>query len=416
MKDLHPFLRRPLSAEAQATLAYLIRLRRGGELAPPTIRELARETSMLEATVRTAAEELHERRLVVVAVPGTVAPICWPRLASIKGRRFAMRLADQLQTAGVTVPAQVADRWEEAEELGDWEGMEDRFGGAEGPLGQMGRALVLAHKGELGESLELCRRVAAATVETALVPLLARMSGWLDRMLTAAGDPAAPAVAHALPSSENEEAERFFHQAWHAEVLRNREAAASGYVKALRADPGYDRARIRYARVLYEMGHTEQSLSELKRLATARPGLAAAHLVRAELMIELAQAGSPPPSWAEETAEHLRMAEQCRNANMGAVHCLRARLRLLTGDPAGAAEAARAAIAAQPGDAEGYHVLGNALAADGEITPAAWAQASALLCDHEHSQAAQALFALRQVPGLAAEVPHARQLIDETWQ
>ena len=93
-----------------------------------------------------------------------------------------------------------------------------------------------------------------------------------------------------------------------------------------------------------------------------------------------------------------------------------ARALIAEGEPQQAVAHAKRAIALAPELGEAYHWLGQALTAMGELLEAAWAEAAALLADHQMAVAAEALFNLRQAPSVAAQVPHARLFIDAAWQ
>jgi tetratricopeptide (TPR) repeat protein len=413
MPEIHVLIRRPLSEGAQRVLGYLLARRRQGRLVPPIIRDAAEELETLAPAVRQAAEELHERRLAVLDEAGILAPIRWPLLTAIKGRGWSMSLAEQLAEVGAEVPGEIEAAWGEAEKTGEWPAAEAT---GDAPADQAWLALRAAQHGDATLALEACRRCAEATIATGVVLLMARLAGWMDRILTATGSPQAPAVRFELPMSDNERAQQAFVAGWQAELIRNRERAQAAYVEALRADPGFDRARLRYAQVTFDLGGADVALAELLRLTQARPRLGAAHLLRAELILELVEAGADLQRWNEQVELHIAAALGDANADHGRAWALRSRKLMAEGKGEEAAEAARRAIALQPGCAEYYHLLGSALAPAGDLVAAAWAEAAGVLADHEFTAAAQALFTLRQLPQVASAVPHGRQLIDETWQ
>lgn len=413
MAGIHPLIRRPLSEEATQLLGYLLRRRREGHLQPPLVRDAADELDVLVPAVRTGAEELHERRLAVLSQPGVIAPVAWPKLTAVSGRGVHLHLTDQLTEVGALPPEGVAEAWTEAEETHGWPAPEPT---GDSPGDEVWLALRAAHHGDPAGALEACRRATAATLRRGVVPLLARMAGWLDRLLTAAGAPESPALRYELPGSENATAAQYFREGWAAEIIRSRERAQTAYIQALRADPGFDSARLRYAQVTFDLGEPDRALAELARLTQARPRLGAAHLLRAEMLVELAEQGGPPEGWDGQAAAHIRAALADEGADASRAHALEARRLLVKGEAEAAAKAARGAIARQPGRAENYHLLGLALAPAADLVAAAWAEAAAVLADHEFTPAAETLFGLRQSPDVAAAVPHARQLIDETWQ
>ncbi|MBC7289358.1 MAG: hypothetical protein H5T86_15220 [Armatimonadetes bacterium] len=367
---------------------------------------------MLAPAVRAAADELHERRLAVVEGPGIVAPVRWPRLASLGGK-LRMNLADQLAAAGADVDEGLAGAWAEADDKGAPPEAEPSVGG---PVREVFLAIGAAHRGDLPASMEHCRHATAGTIVQGVVPMLARMAGWLERMMTALKTPQARAVRYSLPPSQNQQAQALFTQGWQAEIVRSRERARAAYVAALHADPGFDQARLRYAAVLFAIGETDAALSELGRLATARPRLWHAHLMRAEMLLRAAAQGAAPEGWDAEAQRHLDVVASLTGADLAWADTLRAQLSLMRGDVDSAVAVARRAIALEPSLARAYHCLGQGLVAGGELLAGAWAEAAALLADYEFVEAAEALFALRQSPQVASQVPHARQLIDESWQ
>ncbi|MGD9520296.1 MAG: tetratricopeptide repeat protein [Armatimonadota bacterium] len=413
MGEIHALVRRPLSEEADQLLRYLVRRRREGNLQPALVRDVAEAMDVLVPVVRTAGEELHERRLIVLAAPGIIAPLCWPKLTAIAGRGVRMDLAEQLAAVGIEVPSTLLERWAEAETKSDWPPPQ---AGGDGADDQVWFALCAAAHGALGEALEACRRATASTIAAGVIPLLARFAGWLDRMLVALRAPESTALRCEPPDSENEAARQAFYEAWHEEMIRNRKSAQLAYIRALRADPGYDRARLRYAQTVFDLGEPAQALAELARLTQARPRLGAAHLLRAEMLIKLAEDGHAPEGWLQQAETHLAAAMQDPDCDHGRAWTLRARMLMTQGQTAECAKAARKAIALEPGRPEGYHLLALALTADGLLIEAAWAEAAAVLADHEYIAAAEMLFNLRQAPQVASAVPHARQLIDEMWQ
>ncbi len=413
MGGIHPLIRRPLSEEATQLLDYLLRRRREGDLQPPLVRDAAGELDTLVPVVRTAAEELHERRLAVLLQPGIVAPVAWPRLTAVSGRGVHLHLTDQLTEVGAAPPEALAEAWTDGEGEGDWPAPEPT---GDSPADEVWLALRAAHHGDLAGALEACRRATAATLRAGVIPLLARLAGWLDRLLTAARAPESPALRYEPPGTENATAGQYFQEGWEAEIIRSRERAQAAYIEALRTDPGFDGARLRYAQVTFDLGEPNRALAELARLTQARPRLGAAHLLRAAMLLDLAEEGAPPEGWDEQAAAHIRAALADERADASLAHALEARRLSVRGEAEAAAKAARGAIARQPGQAGHYHLLGLALAPTADLVAAAWAEAAAVLADHDFIPAAETLFSLRQSPQVAGAVPHARQLIDETWQ
>jgi thioredoxin-like negative regulator of GroEL len=408
MSEIHVLLRHPLEETAARLLAFLVARRREGNLAPPSVAESAEELAIPPPAARAAGEELNERRLVVLAEPGIFALLRWPRLTHLQGRGLRMALAEQLEAVGAPVPAELAEAWSQAEENQQWPPPANP---ATGPAETVWLALRAAHHAALEQSLAACRQATAATIEAGVVPLLARLAGWLERLMVALGMDSAPALRYELPDSANPRARELFQQGWQAELTRNRHRAQLAYVAALRADPGYHRARLRYAEVTFRLGQQEAAVAELARLVEAHERLGAAHLLCAQLRLEMAGADA-----AEEVERHLQAALADARADHAQARLLLSRLRLAQGRPAEALSQARQAVALEPSRAESYHTLGGALVETGDLEPAAWSYAAAVLADPDYAPAAEALFHLRQLAAVAPLVPHARQLKDESWQ
>jgi hypothetical protein len=89
---------------------------------------------------------------------------------------------------------------------------------------------------------------------------------------------------------------------------------------------------------------------------------------------------------------------------------------LLKGDVPRAVAAARQAVALEPSRPENYHALGLALTQAEQWLWAAWAEAAAVLADHEFLEAGEALFNLGRIPEVAENLPQTKNLIDESWQ
>ena len=401
----------PLTEHARAVLEVILKRRQRGEIEPPSVTRLAEETEMPAPVVRAAVDELHERRLVVVDEEGTLAPARWPRLVSLTGR-LRLNLAEELVAAGIPIDETTAREWEAADD-------EARPPEAEPPEGSPAhhtfQAIVAAHGGRMAEALEQCRHVAAAVASVRVVPMLARLSGWLDRVMLAAGMPEARFFRLMRRQRAEELSETLFRQGWQAEVVRNYDRAERAYVEALRQAPGFDAARIRYAAVLAKSGRLAQAEREMARLVRARPSLAAAHLMRAELLLRLAHQGEGPTRLSHEVRQHAEAAIEA-GGDMAWADLLVARALIAEGEPQQAVAHAKRATALAPELGEAYHWLGQALTAMGELLEAAWAEAAALLADHQMAVAAEALFNLRQAPSVAAQVPHARLFIDAAWQ
>jgi len=407
------FIRRPLNDEARALLEWLVERRRGGNLAPPTVQEATEELGWVTAGTRKAAQELHERRLVVVSEPGVLASLRWPWLTEIAGKRVFMTLADQLAAVEAAPPPDMAETWAEAEQTADIPPPEKTGDTAADEAWLMIRA---AHHGQLAMALSAARRATAATIAKGIVPLLARAAGWIARLLTALGDPASPAIRYELPMTQNEKAALAYEAGWRAELVRNREQARAAYDEALRIEPGFHRAALRKAWATFAGGSPEDALADLASLIAQNPTLSAARLLRAEILVELAADGRAPTDWEETAKADITSTKHDPRGDRALASLLAARLLLLKGDVPRAVAAARQAVALEPSRPENYHALGLALTQAEQWLWAAWAEAAAVLADHEFLEAGEALFNLRRIPEVAENLPQTKNLIDESWQ
>lgn len=414
MDEIDPVLRQPLDEDTIAMLGHLLQRRRDGNTAAPTIQELNDELGLVIATTRTAASELNERRLAVQEGTGLFATVQWPALASIQGKQVRMSLAQQLEDAGVEVTDAQQDSWAEADSQAAEISAPPE---ASSPADHVFPMIAAARSGLMARALAEARKVTAATITTAVVPLVARAAGWFARVLTAMGDEHSPATRHELPASGVPAAQAAYEDGFAAELSRHRDLAMQSYVKALTADPGFHRARLRYAWTMFVTDQADQALDELGRLIDSFPDLSAARLMRAAMVVELAARGDGDlVAVADKAAADLDPVDQDAHADRAWSRLLRSRALLMNGKVPVAIRAAQHAVALEPSRAEAYHALGLALTAGEDYLQAAWAQAAALLADHEFLTAGEELFNLRQIAQVQQAVPHARALIDHTWQ
>lgn len=413
MPEPDALIRRPINDEARTLLEWLVERRRNANLTPPTVQEATDELGWVAAGTRRAAQELHDRRLAVVAEPGVLASLCWPRLTDIAGKRVFMALADQLAAVRAAPSPDLAAAWTEAEQTGEMPPPEKADSTAADEAWLMVRA---AYHGRLAEALSAARRATAATIATGVVPLLARAAGWIARVLTALGDAASPAIRYELPMTDNERAALAYEAGWRAELVRNRDQARAAYEQALRLDPGFHRAALRKAWAAFAGGSPYAALAELSSLIAQTPTVSAARLLRAEILIHLAAAGEAPADWEEKAKTDILSTKEDPRGDRSLASLLASRLLLVKGDVPRAINAARQAVALEPSRPENYHALGLALTQAEEWLWAAWAEVAALLADHEFMEAGEALFNLRRIPEVAAQLPQTKNLIDETWQ
>lgn len=413
MPEPHILVRRPVSDEARSLLEWLVQRRQDAVLAPPSIQEATEEIGWVAAGTRRAAQELHDRRLVVVADASMLASLQWPRLTDVAGKRLFMTLADQLAAVDAAPHPDLAAAWSEAEQTGDVPPPEKAGDTAADACWLMVRA---AYHGRLAEALSAARRATAATIAAGVVPLLARAAGWIARVLTALGDPASPAIRYELPMTDNERAALAYEAGWRAELVRNRDQARAAYDEALRLDPGFDRAALRKAWVAFADGLPDAALAALSPLIARSPTLSAARLLRAEILIHLATTGEAPTDWEQTAKADITSTKEDPRGDRSLASLLASRLLLAKGDVPRAINAARQAVAIEPSRPENYHALGLALTQAEEWLWAAWAEAAALLADHEFMEAGEALFSLRRIPQVADQLPQTKSLIEESWQ
>jgi tetratricopeptide (TPR) repeat protein len=338
----------------------------------------------------------------------------WPLIAAIHGKQVRMSLAQQLRDAGLDVSEEQANGWADADGALSETDAPPKSDTAADVIFPM---VTSAHSGHMAHALATARKATAATIPTAVVPLLARAAGWFARVLTALGDPAAPSLRHELPMSTDLAASEAFAEGWHAELVRHRELAMASYVRALRTDPGFHRARLRYAWVLFTEDRADAALSELSRLLESTPALSPARLMRATINVELGAKGAiAAAALPSRVAPDLDAVDQDTAADRAVSRLLRSRASLIAGQVPTAIKTARHSIALEPSRPEPYHALGLALTEAREFEAAAWAHSAALMAHHDFLVAGEAMFNLRQIPKLESAVPHARALIDQTWQ
>ncbi|MCX7600143.1 MAG: hypothetical protein N2512_14945, partial [Armatimonadetes bacterium] len=358
MPEPHLLVRRPVSDEARTLLEWLVKRRRDGLLVPPAVQDATDELGWVAAGTRRAAQEMHDRRLLVLAGAGTLAELRWPRLTDVAGKRVFMTLADQLAAVGAAVSPDMAEAWTEAEETGEVPPPEKTGDTAADHVWLVVRA---AYHGGLAEALSAARRATAATIAAGVVPLLARAAGWIARVLTVLGDPASPALRYELPMTDNEQAALAYEAGWRAELVRNRDQARAAYDEALRLDPGFLRAAMRKAWTTFAAGWPDAALADLDPLIARNPTLSAARLLRAEILIHLAAMGQAPADWVETAKADIASTKEDPRGDRGLASLLASRLLLERGDVPRAINAARQAVALEPSRPENYHALGLAL-------------------------------------------------------
>jgi hypothetical protein len=414
MAELDPLLRQPLTDESVRLLHHLLQRRRNGNVGLPTVQEVTDALGFIAATTRMCTGELNDRRLVIEDGHGLFATLKWPALASVQGKQVRMSLSQQLRDAGVEATEAQADSWADADTPARDLFSPPEAGNAADAIFPMMQSARLGH---IAHALAGARKVTAAAIPTAVVPLLARAAGWFGRVLTAVGDEHSPALKYLPPMSENEAAAEAYHEGYAAELAHNREHATRAYVAALSADPAFLRARLRYVWTLFASDHADAALDELMRLIDAQPALSAARLMRAAILVDLASRDDGDPAGAAaKVAADLDAVDQDTQADRAWSRLLRSRALLMSGQKAVAIKAARHSIALEPSRPAAYHALGLALTAAEDYVAAAWAHGAALLADDEYLVAGEALFNLRQIAQVEAAVPHARALIDHTWQ
>ena len=278
MGELDPLLRRPLTEDAAILMAHLLQRRRDGNVALPTVQEVNDALGFIVATTRSCTAELNDRRLVIEDGHGLFATLKWPALASVQGKQIRMSLAQQLGAAGVEATEAQADSWADADTPSREIFAPPEAGNAADAIFPM---IQSARMGHLAHALAGARKVTAASIPTAVVPLLARAAGWFGRVLTATGDERSPALRHQPPMSEVPAAAEAHAEGYAAELAHNRELAMRAYVAALRADPAFLRARLRYVWSMFASDRADAALDELTRLIDAQPSLSAARLTRA---------------------------------------------------------------------------------------------------------------------------------------